>query len=126
MLTAKIKELISKLREKTRKDEAVWEKTSREDEFMLKLDSGAIAVDKWSDNTENNVDFSIYNENGDLIDRVLADDLNNLEEYNLINNFHSDIRRAYYKADQTIDGIFNELNKEGKIGKSNNVDDFPF
>jgi len=55
MIEEKLIELIQKLKEKTENGQAIWNKTSRDSEFSLKLDDGKITIDNWSEpETESN------------------------------------------------------------------------
>jgi hypothetical protein len=119
--------LIDKLSEKTSKKEAVWSKTSRDDEFKLDLGKGAITIDRWQndDNNEQSVDLAVMNENGDRIDYIFftyadRDDFKNLAE------LHSLAKRAYYKVDETFKSIFKELDSDKTIGIKGEQDSLPF
>jgi len=127
MIPDNFKKLVEKLLDKTQKKEVIWQKTTREDEYMLELDSGALTVDKWTPENKygTSVDIVIFNDRGDKIDRIEinSDD----DDFQLLDNFHSEVRRTYYKVDETFKGIMGELDSDGKIGKEEKkADDLPF
>lgn len=128
MIPNNFKTLIEKLLNKTRKREVIWQKTTREDEYKLDLDSGALTIDKWSPDNKFNmsIDVAIYNDRGDRIDRIEVHAEDNPDDYKILDEFHSEVRRTYYKVDETFKGIFEELDKEGEIGKINPLDNLPF
>lgn len=120
MIPDNFKTLIAKLLVKTQKKEVIWQKSSREDEYKLELGSGALTVDKWSPDNKYNmsIDVAIYNDRGDRIDRIAASEEEDREDFKLLDQFHTEVRRAYYKVDETFKGIFDELEKDGAIGKT--------
>lgn len=129
MIPNNFKNLIEKLLNKTQKREVIWQKSSREDEYKLDLDSGALTVDKWSPENKFNmsIDIAIYNDRGDRIDRIEVHSEENPDDFKLLDEFHSEVRRTYYKVDETFKGILTELDKEGAIGKEEKTsDDLPF
>lgn len=129
MIPSNYIELIKRLQEKTKSKEVIWQKTSRDDEYKLDLDKGAITIDKWNPEQKYylSVDLVMYNDKGDKIDRILANDDGSIEDFKILEQFHTEVRRAYYKVDETIKGIFAEINKDGVIGKEAEPDEIlPF
>ncbi len=129
MIPDNFKQLIAKLLDKTQKKEVIWQKTSRQDEYKLELASGALTIDKWSPDNKYNmsIDIAIYNDRGDRIDRIAASEDEEHEDFKLLDEFHTEVRRAYYKVDETFKGIFDELEKDGSIGKTETPStDLPF
>ncbi len=130
MIPENFKLLIDKLKLKTSKHEAIWIKTSRDDEFKLDLGKGAITLDLWvnHDTEEQFVDLAIINERGDTIDRIYfseveKEDFKNLEELHVI------AKRAYYKIDETFKNILKELDSDKTIGSEKKLsedDSLPF
>ncbi len=115
--------LIEKLKNKTASKQAIWSKTSRDNEFKLELQKGAITTDNWNDDDENSfIDLSIINENGDTIDRVYFHS-SEKEDYKKLLELHDLVKRAYYKVDETIKNIFNELDSEKTVGKERKSED---
>lgn len=117
MIPDNFKTLIDVLIQKTEKNEAIWSKTSREDEYKIDLGKGAITVDSWVDNEsgQNLVDIAVFNENGDRIDALYFSTHDDVE-YRYVLALHTLARRAYYKIDETFNNIFKEISKEGTIG----------
>lgn len=119
--------LIEKLKDKTVKREAVWSKTSRDDEFKLDLGKGAITVDRWEhpETTEQLVDIAVINERGDRVDSIYFSAAEK-EEYKYLVELHSLAKRAYFKVDETFKTIFKELDSDKTIGIEKKSDGLPF
>jgi hypothetical protein len=109
--------LIDKLKDKTLKKEAVWTKTSRDDEFKLDLGKGAILIDSFQDTGEKQVDISVLNENGDRID-YLAFSLRDRVDYDDLFELHAIAKRSYFKVDETFQDIFRQLDENKVIGRT--------
>jgi len=125
MVPDNFKILIDKLKEKTTKKEAIWSKTSRDNEFKLDLGRGAITVDRWkNEHGEGLVDISIMNEHGDQIDYTRFHE-SERDDYNYLIELHSLAKRAYYKVDETFKTIFEELDSGRIIGTDEKYNDFP-
>ncbi len=125
----KIKGLIADLTQKTKNKETKWERVGRSEQFTLTLDNGMVSIDKFVTKNGNIIyQLSIVNGNGDKIfsmngikkDGFFPEPTN----YDILKEFHEEVSRAYFKVDETIDGLLNEVQKEGEIGKEG--DDLPF
>jgi len=108
--------LINKLKIKTINNEAIWSKTSRDNEYKLDLGKGAITVDSYSNDGIKFVDLAIINDRGDLVDRIWAAS-GNTEDYGLLMELHALARRAFYKVDETFLNIFKELDSNKIVGR---------
>jgi hypothetical protein len=127
MIPDNYKQLILKLAEKTAKKQVIWNKTTRDNEYKLSLEKGALTVDRWVDQETDldSVDLAIYNDRGDQIDRIYVNERQ--EDFDLFTDFHANVRRSYYKLDETIKSIFNEISSDKVIGKEKPPpDDLPF
>ena len=127
MIPENFKTLVDKLVEKTSRKEAVWSKTSRDDEFKLDLGKGAITLDRWQNEETNEqlVDLAVLNENGDKIDYIYFS-YSEKEDFKYLTDLHSLAKRAYYKVDETFKLIFKELDSDKTIGTKNEQDNLPF
>lgn len=125
MISENLKVLIDKLKKKTESGKAIWSKTSVETEFKLELQKGAITTDKWDDsqNGESLVDLLIINANGDVIERAVFGESEPIEYKQLLEVYEL-AKKSYYKVDETIKTIFDELDSENTVGKGTN--DLPF
>lgn len=123
MISANIKILIDKLKKKTELGQAIWSKTSRDTEFKLELQKGAITIDNWEDGEGLFVDIAILNENGETIER----DVFNVseEDYNVLFEIYMLAKNSYYKIDETLKTIFDELDSPKIVGKDRHRD-LPF
>ena len=125
MVPDNFKTLVDKLKEKTTKKEAIWSKTSQDNEFKLDLGRGAITVDHWGNEFGQYVDMSVINEDGDIVDSIRFHE-GEINEYKYLIELHSLAKRAYYKVDETFKAIFKELDSDKTIGVERNSDDLPF
>ena len=120
-MEAKIKKLIENLLEKTKKRETKYDRIGNGERFILILESGNVLIEKFLSTKGNRVyQFSILNLKGDIILNVqeIKDQGFPLSEgYILLRNLHEEIKKAYFKVDETIDGLLGELSKEGEVGK---------
>ncbi|NVM61745.1 hypothetical protein FHW88_000021 [Mucilaginibacter sp. SG538B] len=122
-MTDEFKLLIEKLIKKTSAKQAIWSKTSRDNEYKLELQKGAITVDNWDNgNGVDLVDITILNEYGDTVDRVYFDGSDE-DDYTLLIELHTLAKRAFYKVEETIKGIVSELDSEKTVGKERRIDD---
>ena len=119
----KIKTLVDNLLAKTKKRETKWERVGKSDQFILYLDNAHISIDKLISNKRQLFyKLSIINSNGDIIlnvngikeENAFAMHLDN--DYNDLKELHQEIQKAYFKVDETIDGLLGEIDKEGEIG----------
>ncbi len=124
----KLTKLIISLSNKTKQKEAKWERTGKSEKFNLILENGIVSMDKIITNKGNLVfQFSISNLNGDVIQQLngIKKDSNEFNpNYETLKEFHQNIKMAYFKVDETIEGLLDEIEKKGEIGKEN--DDLPF
>ncbi len=122
MIPENYKLLIEKLKRKTLEKQTVWNKTSRDTEYKLNLENGAITVDKWVGEDREGalyVDFAIYNDDGDRVDILTFEAQEDKEDYTFLAELYVTVNRAYYKVDETIKNIFKEMESDKKIGKAN-------
>lgn len=116
-----INNLIQKLIDKTSQGETNWNRIGDTDQFTLTLEKGKISLDNYVSPDEGRVHkFAILNSKGDIISQMWVSE--NLPEdfydYRLIDELYDKVRNSYYKVDETIQGLLDETNKKGKIGKS--------
>jgi hypothetical protein len=125
MIKNNIKLIIEKLIAKTDSGQAIWKKTSRDTEFKLELSKGAITTDCWVDvdSLVRWVDFSVYNSNGEIIERDYFHE-NQADDYAVLHEVYESVKRSYYKIDETFKIIFDELDGDEKIGGESK--DLPF
>lgn len=126
-----VKALLEALLEKTRAKQADWQKSSRENEFVLRLNSGTVSIDSQDDRFTSIFEITIFNKRGDVIFTSTVSDNNPLHV--AIGELHERARACYFKTDETIKGLISELGLPGVIGtpvakpKAENLDeDVPF
>lgn len=123
MISSNIKILIGKLKKKTEIGQAIWSKTSSDTEFKLELQKGAITTDNWEDGHGCFVDLAIINENGETIERDVFN--KNEEGYDELFTIYLIAKNSYYKIDETLKTIFDELDSLKIVGKDRHKD-LPF
>lgn len=117
MISDNIKTLIEKLKRKTQAGQAIWSKTSRDSEFKLEMQKGAITTDNWQDDYGNFfVDLAIINENGDVIERDVFPG-EEIDDYLILQEIYELAKKSYYRSDETLKTIFEELDSDKIIGK---------
>jgi len=119
MIDQNIKLLIDKLIHKTKIDQAIWQKTSRDTEFKLFFENGgAITTDKYhnSYNSKNEIDFTILNDRGESINRFSYNELEE-KDFKTIETLYQIIYDKYYKVNSTLDSILTELEGDEIIGR---------
>jgi hypothetical protein len=115
MIPHNIENLIKALIEKTLAKQAIWGKTARLNEFKLHFEKGAVTTDSWEGEGAEFVDFGIYNSFGDKIDNFIA--AKGELDFDLLSQLHNCAKREFYKVDETISGLFNEVKAEKSVGK---------
>jgi hypothetical protein len=119
MIAENFRLLIEKLKYKSSKREAIWAKTSRDEEFKLHLGKVTLLTDCWYDEVTFNkkVDLVILNEDGEKIDGVILS--KGEDDYELLIELHTLAKQSYYKIDETFKSIFEELDSNKVIGEKN-------
>jgi hypothetical protein len=123
MISEKLKTLIEKLKIKTESRQALWKKTSRDTEFKLEFQKGAVTIDNWTDDIGTFVDLRIINENGDEVEEVVFNS-NSFEQYIILQELSELVKKSYYKTDETFKTLLDELDSDKIVGKGK--DDLPF
>lgn len=119
-MNEKIKELVAALISRSIEKQAVWNKTNSVNEFKIVLSNdSALTVDSWFNESENedSYDLTIYNTRGDMIIRY-AYTYKDYVEFQLLKNLHNAAREAYYKVDETLDKMLQEVLFKSTIGDS--------
>jgi len=118
--------LIEKLKKKTELKQIIWNRTNSSNEFKLELNQTTITIDSWysDDDSSFHADLCIINEHGDFISRFVFDESD--ENYSKLKNVHDLAKRQYYKVDEVLKDIINELDSDKVIGKPDPKDDLPF
>ncbi len=110
----KLHTLLNVLTEKNINNETIWLKTSGDNEFKIKLSKAHLTVSQWNDGDGENYDIAIYNANGEQIEylHVMSNDIFNKEEFDLLKKHYESVTKTYYKVDETINSIIDELIKK--------------
>lgn len=101
---------------KTLERKTVWHKTSREEQYKLEFNVGFVTIEKGTVKNITSFEAILYNEDGEIIDRLLTTNFLEQEDYEVIKNLHEEARKVYYKADETYEDIFYQLKNDKIIG----------
>lgn len=105
----KIRRLIIKLIDSTKNKSIKWSKTDRATEYYVDLKFGRVLVD----NTQTRgKDIVIFNTNGESIFYGSQFDEPS-DDSKLINDLYERVVSQYLNADETIEGLLDELNNLG-------------
>lgn len=130
MITTKVQKIIELLKSKTVSNQAIWNKSSGYEGYQLITQNGSVSIDNFFDEQDNQetISFKIFNDNGEVIESFYVGSRTEKDEYDIMFDFYSTIRRKYLKVDETLDSFFNELSKDGVIGKEiqKSAEDLPF
>lgn len=127
-------EVVKKLVEKSGKREVNWLKV-RGDEFKVLLKSGAITISKYYYDPEeqNYISLRIYNLQGDTVYENVTSENDEITgstklPYKILDDLFSAARDSYFKVEETIENIIDELTHENEIGAKEDPrkDDLPF
>jgi hypothetical protein len=119
MIPDNFKELLEKLKAKTLNRQAIWTKTSGDDEYKLDFGKGAVTVDRWVNPGDGNeyTECVIFNEDGNKVERIAVSDTEKAE-FDTISELHLLARNAFFKTDETFKSLFKELDSDDIIGNN--------
>jgi len=126
-MSPEYKTFITKLKDKTKSKMAIWNKTSREDEFILKMAEGSVTVDNWENDNDgaNCTDLRIWNNKGEVIDNLTY--VSGSPDYRELKDLHEIVKRSYFKIEDTLESFIKELDSKRVTGKEEpEEDDLPF
>jgi len=104
------------LTRKTKNHEAKWNLTSADDQFLLRLHSGAILLTKYR-NTTVKIELSFLDNDGKKVDSVTASDNDpDKKDYWLLLELFEAVRSDIRQTTNTIQGILSEIQSDGVIG----------
>ena len=111
MIESKVRQLIHKLAKLTNENKMDWYVTNRDTEYAYSFSHGRVTIDRWlgQDDGSAFVEFVIYNNNGDQVERLMLCDDDNDEDFTLLNNFYNIVYKKYIKSEETLDGILSDL-----------------
>lgn len=124
MIPERLKKIVSLLKDKTSDKKAIWNKTSGQDEYKLLIGEGSSIVVSYDYGNYNSefITISIFNSNGDMVERYDNENELDLESNELLWSFHKTARDAYYKVDETMESLLNEISKQDVVGvKEDNI-----
>ena len=137
MENEKLNHLALMLIKKTEANQALWEPTSRNDEFRLEFSQGFVTIGYWEDEMGKNVDFNIFNQDGHLASNFSTSEMEismndrslDILRHNLL-TLYKKVIGSYTKLDATYESIIKELQEEKIVGNNSqnedDIDDLPF
>lgn len=135
MLPEKLKKIVILLKDKTDLRKTLWNKTSANDQFkLLMADGSSIVIWRYhSDHDQLQLMLTVFNSNGDAIERYDTEvEEFNKEDWDLLMTFHKSVSDSYYKVEETMDALIQQISSQDVIGISENGgsvpddDDLPF
>jgi len=138
MIPERLKKIVSLLKEKTLTKKAIWNKTSGQDEYKLTIGEGSSIVvsENFGNYNQEYITICIFNSGGDLVERYDNEQETDDESNSLVLSFHKSARDAYYKVDETMEHLLDEISKLDVVGKKeektfdlpniNDEEDLPF
>lgn len=114
MKNNKYNELLNRLLDSTKENRTKWSKTSRQNEYSTDVGEYSITITSLSQSTfsiskELNEKFALtlINSDGEIIDLQLL--LPSDSDYSLISELYSQARTSYYKVDEVLESLIQEL-----------------
>lgn len=121
MIKEKYETLIKKLFEATGEGKVEWEKTSSRAEYQTKIGSSAVNIGFFDpDDLSNSYYYSpsgatpelfyyltIFNSEGKAVDSESIKESDS--DFEMIKDLYHEVRRKYYKVDETLDDILSNL-----------------
>ena len=124
MNNEKLHELMIRLNEKTLAKQIIWKKSSGSEEFKLSLKTGPITIQKVQQRYNSAyIEISLYNLDGDMIENHIVSEAH--KDYQAALDLFTNVRRTFYKVEETLDDILSQLSTDDTIGKDED-DDLPF
>lgn len=111
-MNVKISELAKKLQLGTKEGKLIWETTSRDSEYRLRLGDGSITMDSWASNDGGVIcDIAFFNSKGEQVDRYVFEE-GISPDYHAVSSLHTTIRRTILRADETIADILKDIDRK--------------
>ena len=138
MIPEKLKQIITLLKDKTLSKKAIWNNASGGEQYKLLTGGGSSIVVTLSYGNYNAeyYEVAVFNTNGQAVEMYSSESEDNLFDLALVKSFHKAARDSYYKVDETMDSLLDELSKQDVIGEKEAIippptfsppqDDLPF
>ena len=116
MIPDNIEQIVAKLIMKTQEGKAIWERSERETEYLLKFSKGTVVLDHYKNAFDKVIDLAILNSDGNQVDYFEISKKENERDYNDLKKLYEIIYSKDFKIDETIESILRELDSDGVIG----------
>lgn len=119
MIPEKLKKIIILLRDKTLEKKAIWNKTSGDEEYKLIIGEGSSIVvgEHFGNYNHEYIQIVIYNNQGQPVERYSNEEESEPEDNKLVWSFHKAARDSYFKVDETMESLLNEISQQDIIGE---------
>jgi hypothetical protein len=128
-------DVINGLLQKSVSKEVIWDVTTDTNIFVVYFENSSFSLHRHSNYNDSWFSVDIIDNKGDKIDGFVVSSEDDGDEWNTMDELFSIARRSALSIDNTIQGMLNELSKNGTIGqkrmKDNTIDngfrdDIPF
>ena len=139
MIPEKLKQIITLLKDKTLSKKAIWNNASGGEQYKLLTGGGSSIVVTllYGNYNAEYYEVAVYNTDGQAVEIYSSEAENDHDDLMLIKSFHKAARDSYYKVDETMDSLLEELSKQDIIGEKETIippptfsspeeDDLPF
>jgi hypothetical protein len=127
-LSGKYQNLIEALIDKTKSGEANWLATGVDDQFILHLSNGSVRVEYTPEQRNRGpgqemfvepefYEATILNDEGEEVDTVIYRGEES-DDRKIVHDLFRQAKRSYLKADETIQGMLEEVKSDGQIGRT--------
>lgn len=119
MIPEKLKQILTLLKDKTIDKKAIWNKTSGEEQYKLLIGGGSSVVVSllYGNYNAEYFEVTIFNTLGQAVEIYSTESESENDDAVLMRTFHKAARDSYYKVDETMDSLLEELSKQDIIGK---------
>ena len=119
MIPEKLKKILTLLRDKTIDKKAIWNKTSGEEQYKLSIGGGSSIVISllYGNYNVEYFEVAIFNTIGQAVEIYNTESEAENDDTTLMRTFHKAARDSYFKVDETMDSLLEELSKQDIIGK---------
>jgi len=113
-MTPEQKDILLKLKDKTKQGKAAWKETSVDNKFVLDLEKYSISMQLYSGTALPQLYFEIINPKGKRIESFFAKQEDFGEDD--IQSFFKLVRRRVLRVDEALKDILHELDSEDVVG----------
>lgn len=116
-MDAKIAKLIDQLIQGTQDKTFTWEATEKKSAYRLKMDKGAVQVERWTGTDQQSevdhdmIDITFLKPIGEKVDTYRFSDIDEPSDHAQLRILHEAARRNALKVDEALAGLFGEIER---------------